>query len=75
MYYSTFLCMHVTFGAKFLNCLVLCDKINCLLTFPHVILTGSDSCGCVQTYTHLIPFIHVACPLSSSSIRIIIKSL
>jgi len=43
MYYSTFLCMHFTFGAKFLNCIVLCDKIYCLLTFP-LVLTGSHSC-------------------------------
>jgi hypothetical protein len=58
------------FGAKFLNCLVLCDKINRFLTFPCVRPIGSDFCLCVQTYTHLIPFIRGAFPPSSSSVRI-----
>jgi hypothetical protein len=66
--------MHFTFGAKFLNFLVLCDKINRFLTFPCVRPIGSAFCLYVQTYTHLIPFIHGACPLSSSSVRIAVLS-
>lgn len=48
MYKSAFLCIHITFGTKFLNCQW--DKIYYLITVPCVRLLGSDLCQCIQIY-------------------------